>query len=339
MRWNGCLLRQVCALELAYAGNKGTHIPFARLGGWQMDQLHPSHINPEAGILDLVDNPLHGVVPAGVLSQPREQRDQLLTPYPQYPGVLHSAPGWGNSNYHSFQAKFTKRFAGGNAVVAYTFSKLITDGGDDAFSFAFFSNYYCRACGRGLSAYDQRQRLIASYTYELPFGSGKRYGSDWSGPLNAVLGQSQINGIATLNSGLPLRMGVAGNTSHSFGGRQFPDSTGVDAKRNHENFDPTTDKWFDTDQFTIPAPYTFGNVSRIHPTLRADFVESFDFSIFKNFKIGERVTTQFRAEWFNAMNHPIFNNPGTTVGTGGLGIVPSQANLPRQTQLALKVIF
>ena len=74
-------------------------------------------------------------------------------------------------------------------------------------------------------------------------------------------------------------------------------------------------------------------------TIRSDFVESLDFSIFKNFKITEKVTTQFRAEWFNATNHPIFNNPGTQVGRGGFGIVSSQANLPRQTQLALKVIF
>ena len=341
-QWNFTIAQQFgprSALELAYAGNKGTHIPFRQ--GWQMDQLHPSHINPEAGILDLVDNPLHGVVPAGILSRPRVQRGQLLTPYPQFPSVVHSAPGWGNTNYHSLQAKFTKRFeGGGNAVVAYTYSKLLSDGSDNAWTrTAVWRNYYCRACDKALSGYDQRHRLIASYTYEIPFGSGKRFGSGWSGALNAVLGQWQINGIATLNSGLPLVLNVAGNTSHSFGGRQFPDSTGVDGRVDHNNFDPTKDKWIDTDQFKIPAPYTFGNVGRVHPTIRTDFVESFDFSIFKNFKIGERVTTQFRAEWFNGLNHPIFNAPGRTVGTGGFGRVSSQANLPRQTQLALKVIF
>ena len=77
----------------------------------------------------------------------------------------------------------------------------------------------------------------------------------------------------------------------------------------------------------------------MHPNLRADFVESLDFSIFKNFKYRERLTVQFRAEWFNAFNHPIFNNPGTQVARGGSGRVAAQANLPRQTQLALKIIF
>ena len=340
-QWNFTIAQQFgprTALEVAYAGNKGTHIPFRH--GWQMDQLHPSHITPDSGILDLVDNPLHGVVPAGVMSRPRVQRGQLLTPYAQFPGVVHSAPGWGNTNYHALQLKFTKRFeGGGNAVVAYTFSKLISDGSDNAWTSALWRNYYCRSCERSLSPYDQRSRLIASYTYELPFGNGKRFGSGWSGALNAVLGQWQINGIATLNSGLPLRFSVPGNTSHSFGGRQAPDSTGVDGRVSHTNFDPTTTKWFDTEQFTIPKPFTFGNLGRVHPTIRADFVESLDFSIFKNFRFGDRITTQFRAEWFNAFNHPIFNNPGTRVGTGGFGRVAAQANLPRQTQLALKIIF
>ena len=76
----------------------------------------------------------------------------------------------------------------------------------------------------------------------------------------------------------------------------------------------------------------------MHPNLRADFVQSLDFSIFKNFKYRERLTVQFRAEWFNAFNHPIFNNPGTQVARGGFGRVAAQANLPRQTQLALKII-
>ena len=178
-----------------------------------------------------------------------------------------------------------------------------------------------------------------SSNYELPFGKGKRFGSGWNGALNTLLGQWQVNGIGTLNSGLPLRFGVPGNASHSFGGRQFPNSTGIDGNVSHTNFDPTEDKWLDTDQFMIPAPFTFGTLGRVHSTIRSDFIESLDFSIFKNFSFRERLTVQFRAEWCNALNHPIFNNPGTTVDTSGFGSVSSQANLPRQTQLALKLIF
>jgi hypothetical protein len=176
---------------------------------------------------------------------------------------------------------------------------------------------------------------VTSYTYQLPFGEGKKFGTGWNGVANAILGQWQINGIFTLNSGRVVQLDAPGNTSFSFGGRQRPDSTGVDANLGN----PTIAEWFDTDQFTIPNPYTFGNTGRVLPTVRGDFVETFDFSLFKDFAVTERVKLQFRAEWFNLPNHPIFENPAGTVGTGSFGLVTSQANSPRQTQLALKILF
>lgn len=110
----------------------------------------------EAGLLALVPNPLLGSVPVGTLAQPMVQRGRLLRPYPQYPGVNFSAPSWGNCNYHSFQSKIEKRFSVGDCVVvAYTFSKLISDGGDNGWDTALWRDYYCRACGKPLSPYDQ----------------------------------------------------------------------------------------------------------------------------------------------------------------------------------------
>ena len=336
-QWNFTIahqLNQETAVELAYAGNKGTNLPIRN--GWLMDQLHPSQISPDAGLLELVDNPLFGVVPVGVLSRPTVQRGQLMTPYMQYPSVRFAAPGWGNSNYHSFQAKLTKRFStADNVVVAYTWSKLLSDGGDNAWDTALWRDFYCRSCDKSLSPYDQPHRLVASFTYELPFGRGKQFGGNWNKAMNAILGQWQVNGILTLNSGLVQQFAVPGNTSFSFGGSQRPDSTGVEAKLDN----PTIDRWFDTEQFLIPQPYTFGNVGRVHPSIRTDAIETLDFSIFKDFRINERVTTQFRAEWFNFANHPVFNSPAATVGSGSFGRVTSQANAPRQTQLALKILF
>jgi hypothetical protein len=336
-QWNFTIARQFgqnMVIEAAYVGNKGVHIPFRN--GWEMNQLHPDLIRPDAGLLELVDNPFFGIVPVGPLSTPRVQRGRLLTRFPQYPSVLYWAPSWGNSNYHAFQAKLEKRFSGGNSVVvAYTWSKLISDGGDNAWSSALFTNYFCRACEKSISPYNQPHRLVGSFTYELPFGRGKTYGAGWNSFLNAVLGQWQLNGIATLNSGLPLQFAVPQNTSFSFGGGQRPDATGADARMDN----PTLQKWFDTSAFALPAPYTFGNLGRVHPTLRSDRIENIDFSVFKNFRIRERFTLQFRAESFNLTNTPVFNPPNTTVGDANFGVVTSQANRPRQTQLALKILF
>jgi hypothetical protein len=178
--------------------------------------------------------------------------------------------------------------------------------------------------------------VVTTATYELPFGKGKKFGSTWKGFTNAVLGQWQVNGIVTLSSGQPIQMLTTGNTSFSFGGGQRPDSTGKDARLDT----PTLDRWFDTAAFRLPAQYTFGNVGRMHPNLRADFVELLDLSVFKRFNVfSERVGLELRAESFNAFNHPVLAAPNTTVGNAQFGRVTGMANAPRQTQLALKLLW
>ena len=335
-QWNFSIaqdLGSTTVLELAYAGNKGTKLPL----GWQMDQLPSSLVRPDAGLLDVVPNPFFGIIPVGPLSTRTVQRGELLTPFPHLPGVSYAGTSWGNSNFHSLQATFKKRFSGGGTVVvAYTWSKLLADGGDNAWDAAGFRDFNCRACDKSVSPYHYPHRVVTTATYELPFGKGKKFGSTWKGFTNAVLGQWQVNGIVTLSSGQPLQMLTTGNTSFSFGGGQRPDSTGKDARLDT----PTLDRWFDTAAFRLPAQYTFGNVGRMHPNLRADFVEMLDLSVFKRFNVfSERVGLEFRAESFNAFNHPVFAAPNTTVGNAQFGRVTGMANAPRQTQLALKLLW
>jgi hypothetical protein len=335
-QWNFSIAQDLGAttvLELAYAGNKGTNLPLS----WQMDQLPNSLIRPDAGLLDAVPNPFFGIIPVGTMSTRTVQRGHLLTPYPHLPGVSYAGTGWGNSNFHSFQATFKKRFSeGGTAVVAYTWSKLLADGGDNAWDSAGFRDFNCRACEKSVSPYHYPHRLVTTATYELPFGKGKKFGASWNGFTNAVLGQWQVNGIMTLSSGQPLQMLTTGNTSFSFGGGQRPDSTGADARLDN----PTLAQWFDTSAFRLPAQYTFGNMGRMHPNLRSDFVESLDLSVFKRFQVkGERVALELRGESFNALNHPVFGVPNTTVGNAQFGRVASTANAPRQTQFALKLLW
>jgi len=336
-QWNFTIQRSLArdlALEVAYAGNKGTHLPLTN--GWQMNQLRPEQIKPENDLLTLVDNPFYGIIPSGTLGQAKVQRGQLMRPFPQYPGVGIPRPGWGNSNFHALEMKLERRFAGGtSAMVSYTWSKLISDGGDDVWVSAGYRNYYCRTCDRSVSIYNQPHRLVGNFTYELPFGKGKKFGSNWNKPMDLLLGQWQVNGIATIGSGLPLQFTVIQNTSYSFGGGQRPNSTGVAANIDNRSID----RWFDTAQFTNPAPYTFGNLGRVHPTLRGDRLENLDCSIFKNFRFTERLNLQFRGEAFNSMNHPLFGAPNTQVGSLTFGQITSQANAPRQIQFGLKLLF
>jgi hypothetical protein len=75
------------------------------------------------------------------------------------------------------------------------------------------------------------------------------------------------------------------------------------------------------------------------PDVRAPGVVQIDFSIFKDFDITERVGVQFRTEFFNLTNTPVFGAPNTRFGTGAFGVIGAQANTPRQIQFALRLTF
>jgi hypothetical protein len=103
---------------------------------------------------------------------------------------------------------------------------------------------------------------------------------------------------------------------------------------------PTINEWFDTSCFSLPAPYTFGNSSR-NPLVGPNFWQ-WDFSLFKNnyfhTKLNEQTNIQFRAEFFNFLNHPSFGNPNATIGSGAAGIISSEVQ-PRVIDFAVKFIF
>jgi hypothetical protein len=99
------------------------------------------------------------------------------------------------------------------------------------------------------------------------------------------------------------------------------------------------DRAFDIGAFAVPAAFTYGNSSRTAPDMRWHGMNNFDLSLFKNWQLTEWAKAQFRLEAFNAFNRVQFNAPGTTIGATSAGVITSQYNVPRQLQLAMKVIF
>lgn len=223
-------------------------------------------------------------------------------------------------------------------MASYTWSKTINDASDGYWAKvdSDMRSWYCRRCDRSLSTYNQPHRFVFNSTYELPFGRGKAVGANWNRLLNAAFGLWQVNTLLTLSQGLPLEFSVPQNTSRSFGGGQKPDSTGVSAAIGSQR---TIDRWFDTSQFKLPAEFTFGNMSRTHPTLKEDFLRQVDLSLFKSFRPHERAEVQFRAEAFNLSNTPVFGAPGGALQSPTFGVINGQQNLPRQVQFALKILF
>lgn len=344
-QWNFTIQRgitQGMVWEIAYAANKGTNIPQnAHVTAFQpnMNQIPEQFMSLGNQLLELVPNPFFGHIQGGILGQQRVQRGQLLRPRPQFDVVVPISASWGNSSYHALQSRLEKRFSRGLSMMAsYTWSKTINDASDGYWAKvdSDMRSWYCRRCDRSLSTYNQPHRFVFNSTYELPFGRGKAVGANWNRLLNAAFGLWQVNTLLTLSQGLPLEFSVPQNTSRSFGGGQKPDSTGVSAAIGSQR---TIDRWFDTSQFKLPAEFTFGNMSRTHPTLKEDFLRQVDLSLFKSFRPHERAEVQFRAEAFNLSNTPVFGAPGGALQSPTFGVINGQQNLPRQVQFALKILF
>ena len=164
-------------------------------------------------------------------------------------------------------------------------------------------------------------------------GKGKRIAT--SGIGSALLGGWQMNGILTLRSGLPLSFYTSQNLTGSLSGGSRPMKLRSAVLPESQR---TIDRWFDTAAFIAPPQFQFGNAPRTEPDLRGPGTTQFDFSLFRNFRITEKVTVQARGEAFNVLNRVNLGVPATTVGAAGLGTITS-ADDARSIQVGLRFWF
>ncbi len=176
-----------------------------------------------------------------------------------------------------------------------------------------------------------------SYVYAFPFGHGKALGANWNRGLDALLGGWQMNGILALQTGMPLAMSTL-NTSNSGNNTLRPNNNGKSAALPGSVHD-RLNHYFDTSVFSQPAPFTFGNSGRTLADVRGPGSRNLDFSLFKNFRIVEKASLQFRGEAFNLFNTPVFGFPNQSLNAPSFGVITAQANSPRQLQFALKLLF
>lgn len=250
---------------------------------------------------------------------------QARRPYPKFSTIQFNTAN-GYSNYHALQLKAERRFAAGFTFLAsYAFSKAI---GMTAAS----QNPRDLNSGKGLAEFDVAHRFVLSTVYELPFGRGRRW-LKLGGMTNAVLGGWQLGGIVTLQSGLPFTV-TTGRDIANIGTTTLPDRLASGRLDK-----PTIDRWFDAAAFANPAAFTFGTAGI--NILRGDGYQNLDLSLGKNFPFNEARSRylQFRAEFFNAFNHPNFGLPNANINQPAqVGRVFTAAD-PRIIQLALKLFF
>lgn len=318
--------------DVGYVGSHGVNQAI-NIG---MNQLPVEQYALGAALNQQVPNPFLGLVDRGTFSNATLSRGQLLRPFPQFTDVQNNYQTSGSMSYNSLQAKVEKRFADGlSMLVAYTWSKNIGNVGERYHIGTGVANQYDLDAERGLSPLDIAHRLTITYLYELPFGRGKQFLSGASGLLGGLVSGWQVNGVTTFQSGVPLSITTPVNQL-GFGAGSRPNNNGRSAKLPSD--ERTPDRWFDTSVFSQPAPFTFGNTTRYSPDLRGVGRNDWTTSFFKNTVIAERVNLQFRAEFFNLLNHPMWNSPGTTVDTPTFGRVLNKTG-NRTGQLGLKLIF
>src|SRR3984893_1678543 len=359
-QWNFDIQRQLpgnTLVDVAYAGSKGTHLP---MHSQDLNQLAPQFLpkNPTdvTTLTAQVQNPFFGIVQSGSMSAQTVQAARMLLPFPQYDDIAMAEPDNRDSIYHSLQAKFQKRFsAGASILAAYTVSKLIDNTNSEINWLEAASpswgdaNAYNLRGERSLDGFAVQKRFILSAILDLPIGRGKKFANQLNPVADKVIGGWGVDSIITLQRGFPLSIsgcpGLLSDSGVPNIGCSRATRTGHE-KLTSGSLDTRLNEWFDTSVFSHTNDYSYGNDSRVEPSLRADGIKNIDFAAFKNTKFGpdERLGVEFRAEFFNFFNHPQFSPPNTSCCTpvskgGNFGQVTGQYNLPRVIQFGLRFTF
>jgi hypothetical protein len=254
-----------------------------------------------------------------------------LRPYPAF-GNITTPTNNTNSSYNAFQTSFRRRFHRGLTVNAnYTWAHTLDQGGVSFGSGAQDDTNYGAEYGN--ADYDVRHVLEFDYTYELPAAP----------KLPSFLGRGwQINGITQMRSGLSVNVTCGCDSALIGSASARPDRVPGVALRPDQVDIPGNQ--YNIAAFTRPPNGRFGNVGR--NILKGPDAYNWNFSTFKNFRVREGQSVQFRAEMFNIFNTPQFGTPGANLsapnGFGkSLGTISTAAGFGtnRQVQFALRYAF
>jgi Carboxypeptidase regulatory-like domain/TonB-dependent Receptor Plug Domain len=264
---------------------------------------------------------------------PLDPRRPFYTTLPQVGNIVLGTSD-GSASYNALQASFKQRLGASSIItIAYTWSKNLDDL-DVLYGDNLSLDHLLNRAPAPISTFttaDYPQVLVATYTYEIPIGRNHRL-LGTSGPLlNAVAGGWSINGITNISSGPPIDVYVANSLLNNGLGNR-PDVT-----CSHISTPKNVNEWFNTNCFSNPAPYVFGNYKP--GDVRAPGIDNWDMSIFKKFHFGERSSAEFRAEFFNAFNDPHFGPPANVFQQPGFGTISSTAAPNRQIQFGLRLAF
>ena len=294
----------------------------------------------------------------GASASPTSTTDPRRLFWPYYSSGLFGYGDNGVARYNSLQMSLLKRYSHGFTFqMNYTWSKSIDDigtgltgnsgGGDQVLP--WYSPFYDQAL-KGPSDFDHAHRFVTSYVWDIPFGNHMK------GVAKGVLGGWQLTGIQQYQTGSPMTVTSGVDNSRTGLNRDRADLV-LGQSLDRPAGDPLL-QWFNRAAFvpngcpTAKCEFlgTPGNLGK--GILRGPNMFAWDMGAFKKIPLkGDRAFMQFRAEFFNIFNHPMFNNPSTVLNNANYGrITQTLANAgstqgditsggPRIIQLALKLTF
>jgi hypothetical protein len=346
--WNMSIQRELpfrSVLELNYTGSRGTHLfmPLTTLSplpqeAWSLGR---------SALAQNIPNPFFGQITdtRSVLSRPNVERQFLLRPMPHFrgTGVGTAEPARGDSYYHALQARLEKRFSRGLTGLAhYTWSKMIDNISHSSGNVSWLGgstsiqNIWDLRGERALSSHDVAHRVVLTGAFEMPFGRGRRWGSNMNRVVDWVAGGWEISGIAVMQSGMPLHVTQSGG--NIWDGTQRPNLIG----------DPSTsgrvqdrlNQWFNTAAFSQPPIDTPGTSPR-NLNYRGPGIRTLDAALLKSVATFEGQRFEFRLEATNVTNTPMFGDPATAFGSTNFGQITGLRSGvgPRNMQFGVKYYF
>lgn len=332
--WNVTLQREIrpdLAAEVAYVANKGTH-------GFNGDGPNYNINVPNLAGFTTASLPASLAFPNGCAAPCSFARERFYNLFGWTQGLNYYGNDASNS-YESLQANVTKRFSSGLSLQAsYTYAHANRFAGD--------YYVYDPAAVYGPADFQRNQVFILSHSYNLPFGKGQKWGNSSSRALDYLIGGWQLNGVWTAESGLPFTPSYSECGSDEDVGVCKPDLVGkaIPSSQNQNHWFTGTGGSLSANGITVgpwqrPQAGTLGTVG--NGSFRGPKFFDADLSMFKNFKITEKLTGQFRAESFNSLNHVNLNLPNGTVDSNSAGQITSLAAgaSMRQWDFALRFDF
>jgi len=332
------------AVEVGYVGSHSTHLTQAT-ANININALNPALLTPAliGSASSSVANPFYGKGGAGVIGGATVSAIQLALPFPTFSTVNLMFNDGSYARYDSLVAKAQKRLSMGFSFLStLTWSRNHDASSGGAGNFlnggnAGPQNPYDMKSEYSLANVDTPLRWSTGFTYELPFGKGKKMLST-SKALDYLVGGWNINGLSVYQSGFPIQITQATNNNSVFGyASQRPSATGVSPVTSG-SLENRLGNYINAAAFSTVPRGSFGNIARTLD-MRGPGQANWDMSLFKTLSITEKFKGQFRAEALNAFNTPMFAAPNATLGSGSFGKITSQVNFSRMIQLGIRLYF